>query len=82
MKINSYPGAVLALACVCVLLMMAGPAKSDDSEAWQALREGRAVLMLRHALAPGTGDPAGPCIQQPVVSVYGDGYGNEYGDSD
>lgn len=32
-------------------------AADGDSEAWQALREGRAVLMLRHALAPGTGDP-------------------------
>lgn len=30
---------------------------ADNEDAWQALREGRAVLMLRHALAPGTGDP-------------------------
>jgi broad specificity phosphatase PhoE len=34
-------------------------AVADEADAWQALREGRAVLMLRHALAPGTGDPAG-----------------------
>ncbi|HBS77726.1 MAG TPA: histidine phosphatase family protein, partial [Pseudomonas sp.] len=27
--------------------------------AWTALREGRAVLLMRHALAPGTGDPPG-----------------------
>lgn len=33
-------------------------ASDDHSKAWEALREGRAVLMLRHALAPGTGDPA------------------------
>ena len=33
-------------------------AADNESEAWHALREGRAVLMLRHALAPGTGDPA------------------------
>ncbi len=33
-------------------------AADATAEAWEALREGRAVLMLRHALAPGTGDPA------------------------
>ena len=32
---------------------------ASEDEAWTALREGRAVLMMRHALAPGTGDPAG-----------------------
>lgn len=44
------------LALVVVLAMM--PAMADETEAWQALRDGRAVLMIRHALAPGTGDPA------------------------
>ena len=32
-------------------------AADNNEEAWGALRDGRAVLMLRHALAPGTGDP-------------------------
>lgn len=40
-----------------LVLIMAGTAHASDQEAWEALREGRAVLMLRHALAPGTGDP-------------------------
>ncbi len=39
-------------------LLLAGPASAAETEAWQALREGRAVLLLRHATAPGTGDPA------------------------
>lgn len=30
---------------------------ADNTDAWEALRQGHAVLMLRHALAPGTGDP-------------------------
>lgn len=30
-----------------------------DSNAWQTWREGKAVLIMRHTLAPGTGDPAG-----------------------
>lgn len=47
----------IGLALIAVLAVK--PAVADEAEAWQALREGRAVLMLRHALAPGTGDPAG-----------------------
>ena len=30
-----------------------------DSDAWQTWREGKALLIMRHTLAPGTGDPAG-----------------------
>lgn len=41
-------------------LMLLLPATSHaDSDAWQAWREGKALLLMRHALAPGTGDPAG-----------------------
>ncbi len=43
-------------------------AADNNGEAWAALREGRAVLMMRHALAPGMGDPArfelGDCSTQ------------------
>jgi len=28
-----------------------------NSDAWQALRSGDAIILMRHALAPGTGDP-------------------------
>lgn len=31
---------------------------ADNADAWQALREGRALMLMRHATAPGTGDPA------------------------
>lgn len=47
---------ISGLALLMVLAMR--PAIADEAEAWQALRDDRAVLMLRHALAPGTGDPA------------------------
>ncbi len=30
-----------------------------NEQAWNALREGRALLLMRHATAPGLGDPAG-----------------------
>ena len=49
----------LGLAVVTVILALALPVYADETVAWQALRDGRAVLMLRHALAPGTGDPPG-----------------------
>lgn len=48
---------VAGWALMLAVAMM--PAGADEAEAWQALRDGRAVLMLRHALAPGTGDPSG-----------------------
>lgn len=42
----------LALA----LLLLADPALAND---WEALDDPDAVAVMRHALAPGTGDPAG-----------------------
>ena len=32
---------------------------SRTSGAWQAVQSGEAVVLMRHALAPGTGDPVG-----------------------
>ncbi len=43
-----------------ILLALAGALPAAASEAaWQALREGGAVALFRHARAPGTGDPPG-----------------------
>ncbi|MBY6103662.1 histidine phosphatase family protein [Marinobacter nauticus] len=50
---------ILAFLLVITTTLAASPLSASDSSAWTALKEGRAVLMLRHALAPGTGDPAG-----------------------
>jgi phosphohistidine phosphatase SixA len=44
--------AVLSLA----LLLVTGPARADEA-LWAALAEGGHVALMRHALAPGTGDP-------------------------
>jgi len=49
---------VRKLLALGLALLLAGPVKAAEAEAWQALREGRALLLLRHATAPGTGDPA------------------------
>lgn len=44
---------------IVALILVAEAIKADDEAAWQALREGRALLLLRHATAPGLGDPEG-----------------------
>lgn len=41
-----------------LLLLLAAPAHADEA-LWSSLREGGLVVMIRHALAPGTGDPPG-----------------------
>lgn len=57
-----------------MLLSWMLPAQASD-EAWQALRQGGTVAILRHARAPGTGDPAGfrldDCATQRNLSAEG-----------
>ncbi len=50
---------IIPVATLIFALLVSLPAMADTEKAWTALRDGRAILMLRHALAPGTGDPAG-----------------------
>jgi len=57
MKTGIVPTAFLALI-LSLVLIATGTAKADEPGAWKALLDGQAILMLRHALAPGTGDPA------------------------
>jgi len=47
----------IVFASLVLLSSLHVSASDNNAEAWQALQEGRAVLILRHALAPGTGDP-------------------------
>lgn len=58
---------MLALA-VCALLATSALAQAETDEALHRLTEGGHVLLLRHALAPGTGDPPefrlGDCTTQ------------------
>lgn len=46
----------------CLLFVLLLPAKVfaqvSESELWQGLQKGEYVALLRHALAPGTGDPS------------------------
>ena len=47
----------LAARLVLAALLLAAPAAA--AAGWEALRQPGAVALMRHALAPGTGDPAG-----------------------
>jgi len=48
---------ILFSGLLALLFSLPAVAADNNEKAWDALRDGRAVLMLRHALAPGTGDP-------------------------
>ncbi len=70
-----------------LILMILGLVPADghasEDQAWTALREGRAVLMMRHALAPGTGDPGGfdvnDCRTQRNLNSVGRGQARSWG---
>jgi phosphohistidine phosphatase SixA len=71
---------VAAIVTLAVLLFAglsdtrAAPARADEV-AWDALRAGGKVVLIRHALAPGTGDPPGfvleNCATQRNLSAEG-----------
>jgi broad specificity phosphatase PhoE len=62
------------LLALTLLIATAGSCAASEA-AWQALREGGAVALIRHARAPGVGDPAGfrldDCTTQRNLSEAG-----------
>lgn len=74
------------LASVLLLLTLyAGSARAEaDDKIWQALQSGGHVALLRHALAPGTGDPAHfsleDCTTQRNLSDAGEIQANNIGE--
>lgn len=65
-----------AIMIAMLLLLAPRPGFAQDAEAaWAALRQGRHVALVRHATAPGTGDPPGfrldDCATQRNLSPAG-----------
>jgi len=64
-----------ALAAALVWLASCAVGQADETAAWDALRNGQAVLLLRHATAPGVGDPStfrlGDCTTQRNLDEQG-----------
>lgn len=48
---------ILVLACFVSCILAAGSAAQEADAPWAALRQGEAAAIMRHAVAPGTGDP-------------------------
>lgn len=75
----SVPRLVPAIAAALLaFLLVQAPASAGDAEAaWAALRQGGHVALMRHATAPGTGDPPGfrleDCTTQRNLSAAGRG---------
>ena len=51
-------GLAVALGAAFFFGAPPGPSLAGEAAAWQGLRSGGHVALIRHALAPGTGDPA------------------------
>ncbi len=61
MSANVWPGwarrlAATTMATLALTFMLVDPASASPA-GWEALRKGTAFVLMRHALAPGTGDP-------------------------
>ena len=67
--------AITTLCVLCILLPFITAAQTDQDIAWTQLRQGRAVALIRHAIAPGLGDPSGfrigDCTTQRNLSQEG-----------
>ncbi len=70
------PARLAAVTIAAVTLLFMPGARADEVEAaWAALRAGGHIALMRHASAPGTGDPAGfrleDCATQRNLSLAG-----------
>ena len=66
------------------LWLPVGVQAADDAALWQAAREGKAIIFMRHALAPGVGDPANfdvtDCTTQRNLDAAGRAQSREIGE--
>lgn len=75
---------VLSVILFCLSVSASGFSTDNDSDLWKALASGGHVALLRHALAPGTGDPPefrlGDCTTQRNLSDEGRDQAGRIGD--
>ncbi|MEQ8665907.1 MAG: histidine phosphatase family protein [Rhodospirillales bacterium] len=67
---------VLAFSVLAaIILTLSGPARASEAGLWQAVRAGEAFAIMRHAYAPGFGDPdnfaLGDCSTQRNLNDQG-----------
>lgn len=81
-------GPIILLLATAITFSFAGfvifPAAANEKRLWDVLRSGGHVALLRHALAPGTGDPSqftiGDCSTQRNLSDRGREQAERIGD--
>ena len=77
--------AACGLGFIVFMFSVSVPAGANETSHWAALRSGDAVALLRHALAPGTGDPTnfaiGDCSTQRNLSDEGRAQARRIGDT-
>lgn len=83
--IRTMGPAIRILMVAMLLALTAGRvAAADEAELWQALRDKHAFAIMRHAIAPGFGDPAeftiGDCATQRNLSEEGRAQARTAGD--
>ncbi|MBM9536525.1 histidine phosphatase family protein [Desulfobulbus alkaliphilus] len=74
---STFSGRLYRILLLMLLTICIGTQSESQAsqQAWQALQEGTAVGLIRHAIAPGTGDPPGfllgDCLTQRNLSQRG-----------
>ena len=75
---------VCSIILVCLSVSASGFSADSESYIWKALASGGCVALMRHALAPGTGDPpefqVGDCTTQRNLSDDGRDQAGRIGD--
>jgi 8-oxo-(d)GTP phosphatase len=65
----------ILLACIAIIHPASGFCSENEVDLWKSLRQGSSFVLLRHAIAPGTGDPdhfvLGNCMTQRNLSDAG-----------
>jgi len=73
-----------ALLFAVGLTLPLGARAADEAALWQAASDGEAIVIMRHALAPGVGDPANfdvtDCTTQRNLDVAGRAQSREIGE--
>lgn len=86
MKPNIVNSWLLLTRCAVVMMFLpiAAAAWSDDSQIWESLKTDGHIALLRHALAPGIGDPSAfqldDCSSQRNLSDEGRAQAKQIGD--
>jgi broad specificity phosphatase PhoE len=83
-RIRSQVHILCTVILVCFCINVSAFSADSESDLWGALKSGGHVALLRHALAPGTGDPPefrlGQCTTQRNLSDEGRDQAREIGD--